>query len=317
MIRTISKKYDLIAESDTNKIKLKPVSVLFSNLEYLQAVSSKSLCSFYIYDKIKSYILGIIRFQIDDDTATSLVNAPFGSVILNTQVEFEILDKFIRFFTEYLFDSGVSRIIINHYPWIYNPIQHDKIVSAYGLSGFNVGKVDISHYVQIDSDSLISKLHRMEKRKLSKCKKEGFLFKEHHNKDLNFLFTFIKSFRIKRNIPLNIDLQIIEALISKLPDHYKLFSLNSGNDLIACTIAVKASKDVLYNFLPAHNPKYDAYSPMVYLLEKIYEYAGKHQFKYLDLGISSINNKPQPDLIKFKERMGGITASKFSFLKNL
>jgi CelD/BcsL family acetyltransferase involved in cellulose biosynthesis len=116
---------------------------------------------------------------------------------------------------------------------------------------------------------------------------------------------------------LNIKLQALKALVSKLPDHYKLFSLSSNGDIIACTITVVTGKDVLYYFLPAHNPKYDTYSPMVYLLKKIYEYARKHQFKYLDLGISSIENKPQPDLIKFKERMGGITTSKLLFSRNL
>ena len=317
LIKTINKKYDFIAFSDSNEINSTPASLLFSSKEYLNVVSSECFYSFFIYNKIKKCNDGLIRFQIHNEIASSLVNAPFGSIELVKPIEFDVLYNFIDFVGEFLADSGIARIQISHYPWIYDPVHHNKIISAYGFTGFIVDKIDINHFIKIDSEPLFRKLHQMEKRRLEKCISNKFLFKEHKNKDIDILFKFIKSSREQRKIPLNINLNLLKALSTKLADHYKLFSLSSNEEFIACTIAVRTKDNVLYNFLPAHNPKYDTYSPMVYLIERIYEYAKQNKYQFLDLGISSIENHPQSDLIKFKERMGGITASKLLFSRNL
>jgi lipid II:glycine glycyltransferase (peptidoglycan interpeptide bridge formation enzyme) len=89
------------------------------------------------------------------------------------------------------------------------------------------------------------------------------------------------------------------------------------NEMVAATVCVKVKDSILYNFLPAHDSLYNMYSPMVFLMEKIYQYTSENKIKYIDLGVSSINNNPQKGLIRFKERLGSKSVSKLTFLKEI
>ena len=87
--------------------------------------------------------------------------------------------------------------------------------------------------------------------------------------------------------------------------------------MIAATVCVLVNEEVLYNFLPAHDENYKSLSPVVFLVQGIYNYAFAESLKFIDLGISSLQGKPQAGLIIFKERLGGQPASKLSFIKEI
>ena len=74
---------------------------------------------------------------------------------------------------------------------------------------------------------------------------------------------------------------------------------------------------ILYNYLPASIDEYKAFSPMVMIMENVYNYAKKEQYSFIDLGISSINGVLQKGLIQFKERIGGVFSEKTTFSKIL
>jgi lipid II:glycine glycyltransferase (peptidoglycan interpeptide bridge formation enzyme) len=106
-------------------------------------------------------------------------------------------------------------------------------------------------------------------------------------------------------------------LIQIFPQSYKLFSVSMKNEMVAATVCVKVKDSILYNFLPAHNSSFNMYSPMVFLMEKIYQYTSEKKIRFIDLGVSSINNNPQKGLIRFKERLGSKAVGKLTFLKEI
>jgi hypothetical protein len=290
---------------------------LYNVHEYINTWPDINTLSFYILHRLKNKIIGYIRFQVIGKKALSPYMAPFGSFTIADEVNFVTLYEFNNFIVDYLKDIGIREIEIKHYPRFYNTNATELIVIIFGLNGFNVTTIDINQYIKVSDSPFSSNIHSMERRRLNKCEKAGFIFNEHQNTEAERMFKYIESFRKIRKIPVNIDLDTMINLVGKFPDKYKFFSVSIDQEIIALTIVVKVNNSVLYNFLPAHNELYNHYSPMIFLLNGIYKYAVLNDYQFIDLGISSKDGKPQQGLIEFKERLGGITTSKLTFTKEI
>lgn len=308
-------KFEFITDKVIPAEKFKGDHHLFNTLAYLDVWPSIPVHSFYIIDNTIREIVGYIRFQVLGKAAISQHRAPFGSFTISEKVDFVTLTEFLSFITDFFRYIGIQEIIIKHYPGFYKPNTCNLVISVLGLNGFKVSTIDIDHFIKISDTDFTSNIHPMEARKLNKCKKAGFNFYKHQNTDVELLFSYIESFRKNRKIPVNIDIDTLIRLVEACPENYIFFSVSNSEDIIAATICVQVNNLVLYNFLPAHNENFNNYSPIIYLMDGIYEYAYNKKFRYIDLGISSVHSTPQTGLIKFKERLGAKPASKFTFMK--
>ncbi len=313
----MSVKFKFIIAEAPQRFRFSGKLCLYNSPEFISLWHELENFTFLIVNPEKEGIAAHINFQIKENTAVSLSTAPFGSLSISEEVDFETLSKFIDFVEFHLKTKGIRKIIIKHYPGIYHPQSYEKVASVLALNGYNASTIDLNQVIQISNNSFDGIIHPMEKRNLIKSKKTGIIFTEHPNTEAEMVFNGIESFRRARKIPVNIDLKSIMRLVDKFPDKYSFFSASMENDMVAATICVEVKDSVLYNFLPAHNSAYNRFSPLVFLLEQIYKYASVNAMEYIDLGVSSINNDPQKGLIRFKERLGSLSFSKLTFLKEI
>jgi hypothetical protein len=310
-------KFEFLTGDISHSLRFSCGHYLYNLPEYMNTWPDQKSYSFFILQKAKNQIAGYIRFQIINGTAYSPYRAPFGSFTISEEVNYEVLNAFNAFIVDHFKNIGINKIRIKHYPGFYQPQTNELIIASMGLNGFRVITVDINHYIDVSSSPFSTFLHPMELRHLNKCKKSGTVFNVHQNTEVELLFSYIESFRNSRKIPLNINLSTLMTLFKRFPDNYKGCSVSLHKEIIAATVIVQVNDLVLYNFLPAHNEVYNNYSPMVFLINELYEYADSHNFKYIDLGISSKDGLAQPGLIKFKERLGAHSASKFTLIKEI
>jgi len=313
----LSIKFEFIIAASPPRFRFPGKLCLYNSPEYIKLWHEFENFTFLIVNPERDKIAGQINFQIKEYTAISLSTAPFGSLYISDEVDFETVSKFMDFVEFHLKTQGIREIIIKHYPGIYHPQLHEKVAAMLALNGYKASTIDLNHVIQISNNSFDRIIHPMEKRNLIKSKKTGIIFTDHPNTEAEMVFNGIESFRRARKIPVNIDLKSIMRLVDKFPDNYSFFSASIENDMVAATICVEVKDSVLYNFLPAHNSAYNTFSPLVFLLEQIYNYASVKAMEYIDLGVSSINNDPQKGLIRFKERLGSISFSKLTFLKEI
>jgi lipid II:glycine glycyltransferase (peptidoglycan interpeptide bridge formation enzyme) len=106
-------------------------------------------------------------------------------------------------------------------------------------------------------------------------------------------------------------------LFTDFPGIYKIFAVRDRSRMVAVTVAVEINKHILYYFLPAHDEAYNTYSPMVLLIQCLYDYCRQAGFTLLDLGISTDKGVPNYGLMRFKQNIGAVTSLKLSFVKNL
>ena len=84
---------------------------------------------------------------------------------------------------------------------------------------------------------------------------------------------------------------------------FGVFSQDS-KDLIASSICIKVSDEVLYVFYWGDIPLESSHSPIIILSSFLYEFCLENKFKILDIGTSTSNGEPNYGLVRFKENIG-------------
>ncbi len=276
----------------------------------------KDLLSFYILKRKEKLVIGRIHFVISGNEAISLPKSPFGSFELYETMTLNVLNDFVCFIFERLQEKHVNNIVISTFAQIYNQQASAKVHYVLSNNGFKILATDINHHIPIEGnfkDRIIS----MQFRKLKKCKKEGLIFKEEKLSKLKELYFFISKCRNERGQNLSMDYHQLRNATNLFPERYKLFSVFKEGERLAATVAVIVNEEILYNFYPASMLQFNALSPMVFLTAGLFDYCCENNYKILDLGTSSLAEKPNIGLISFKEGIGGKPSLKFVFEKSL
>lgn len=252
-----------------------------------------------------------IPFDIIQDKAISIPRSPFGSFV-RRNISDGRFDQFHSLEAE-LQKRGVKEIEIHHPSQIYGEFIPQHIIEE---SGFKSIYVDINQHIDVSQDWEAS-IHNMQKRKLESLKKEGFEFRKMEADEFETAHQFLSVCRQAQGLQINISWEQLNTLTQRLPNTYDCFGVFREDRISALCIAVCASKDVVYYYLPATSPMFRDKSPMVLLIAGMVSYYRNEGFKYFDLGVSSLKGIPQETLRIFKERMGAIETAKPTFLKSL
>lgn len=290
------------------------IRFLFNNPKYLQLHPLIHHDVFYILNEKENKIEGRMIFQYRNDSVISVYKGTFGSLEICGKLNYDVVYNFINFIIRHFEKKPVSSIIIRHYADIYDPLNGPVIALTLSHAGFQVKTHDINHHLPVTGNLFEEHLNKMEKRKLKKCIEEGLKFHRCRASQAESVVKILNSYRKKKNIPPSMTLPDLKNYFENMPSNYFLFyAADPQGEIEAGAVMVKTAEGILYYFSPASNPMKKSLSPMVFLIKGIYEFAAENRFRYIDLGVSSVENTPQKGLIRFKENIGGISSSRFTF----
>lgn len=301
---------ELIQDTEVN------YSSFFYNSEgFLKANNPLEQQHFYAFDpEAKSYRAHIV-FSLNDRVAVSPYRAPFGGLSCDPCFDGEALLSFIELCLNELAESGVEEVRIHQAPESYQ--DNRSIHAAYELLGFVQTEERVYQGIPIDEIPLVEKMVDMQQRRLRKCAKAGFQFKHYSKSELAAAFKQIDRWRSAAQKGLSMTWADLHDSSKRNPKNYHAFAVLDGRVMIAGAIVVVVNEKVLYNFFPASYDAYNSYSPMVMLLNGIYDWGRASGFEHLDLGTSYLGKKVNTGLRTFKERIGGETYLAKSWRKRL
>jgi len=134
---------------------------------------------------------------------------------------------------------------------------------------------------------------------------------------LEEVYSFIRSCRDERQMPLSMTLPLLKNTIRECKDDFFLFGIFQKDVLMAASIAVSVSPRILYDFYHAHPKSADRLSPVVALIDGMYQYCIQNKFELLDLGTSALDKQVNFSLLNFKTQLGGQHSLKLAFEKDL
>ncbi|MBL0740309.1 GNAT family N-acetyltransferase [Chryseolinea lacunae] len=289
---------------------------LFNTAAYRLMQFPQGWHSFYAVDRKQQTIVASFHLHLAQDFAQSPARAPFGSVECADSIPPVILFQFIGFVDSRIKTFGAARIQVKQPPAGYAP-QHAALLQTFFLNlGYTVVDAEVGTMIPISQD-FSTHLHTWENRKLKQAQSSGLVFRQVASAEIDAIYLFILACRKQKGYALSMSLPEVRAVAEKLPQHYLLFGVYEAEILVAASIAIVVNKRVLYNFYSAHDNAFDHLSPVVLLLQGMYDYAAAHGMQHLDLGTSAIDGKPNFGLLDFKLRLGGVPSSKFTFQKIL
>ena len=284
---------------------------VFNTADFLKFKQGEKYC-FAKYDRDEP--VAQINFTITNGIAISGHQATFGSFdIANLQDELvykELLSAAEQEFQK----SGISEIIVKHWPESHRSYSFR---SFFERQGYSLSSEEINQHIVIDERNYFSKLSKGEKNKLSQCRRKGFVFQKAEIDTLQEIYNLIAVTRNRKGYPDPISADELKRMLIALPERYHIFSIRDSNNIIAAAISITIDKNVLYNFYHADDSNYRNYSPMVMLIEGIYNYAKQHNYKILDVGVSSVEGVINESLYSFKKHIGADYAKKCTFSKFL
>lgn len=245
-----------------------------------------------------------IAFDQVNEMAISIPKSPFGSISCQNRVG--NAGGFINSVLNHLKERGLQKIFITHPPSIYNQYLKESDITK---SGFKQAFSDINQHIVLNEDWEDS-IHKMQKRKLESLRNDGFEFRKMANDELETAHKFLTVCRQAQGLQINISWEHLKTLNEQFPTRYECFGVFRDGKISALCIAVNVSDEVAYYYLPGTSPMFRNQSPMVMLIAGMVNYYRENGFKYLDLGVSSIEGKPQETLKMFKERMGAVITEK-------
>ncbi len=253
---------------------------------------------------------GQFCFTILEGEAISLPRSPVGGIQFTGYKENDFIADWASV-ERRLADHGAQEVLVTIAPNFYDfSIPKDWLVNF----GYRIQTEEISHFIPLFG-TLESKIHPMENRILQKNR--SLSLANEGSDTLEEVHEFISKCRKSKELTINIDQNTLRQSFKTFPDQYQFFTARLDGELISAVIMVEVNDKVAYYFLPATDHEFKQMSPMVHLIRYIYTYYQNKGFKLIDLGISSENGQPQSSLITFKERMGGIKSSRYTFWKEL
>lgn len=301
----------LVQEDNTFTFRHSFESFLF-NTEAQILHQSKNFVSYIsVNDQQKANIRWTVFHQ--KEAAYSPLKAPFGNIEFDDSVSLQDLSLFIKTVEIKLIAAGIQKIRVVSPPVCYAESKITLLNQAITQAGYQAIYTDINQHLPI-TGTFESHLHDSAKRRLRRTL-PLFQFEITANPDLNEIFALIQHNRQHQGYPLTISPEGLTGLFNKFSTSFITFTLRDNKMLIASAFGIIVNNDIIYYYLPADHQQYKQHSPMLVLIQKMYEYGQAHRMRILDLGISTDKGVKNEGLFKFKEHLGGLTSDKCTFIK--
>ena len=287
---------------------------LFNKARHLNTQGIDRREDYFLVHEFKKRIEAKIHFLVDGATAYSPYRSLFGSFEMNPHMGINLLSKFVDFIEKDLVGKGVSQVYITHHASGYHPVKARKVHEALIRTGFRVSREAVNHHIPIAESLLEERMHPMERRRLTKCRAGELWFQQADPADFDRIYSFIEACRAEKGLRPSVNREQMREYLKMFPQDYLMFTVERAGEIFAATIAIKVSRKIMYNFLPASPERHSTLSPMVMLVNGLYDYCRERNYEILDLGISTLpEGEHQESLIAFKEHMGGVKSAKMSY----
>jgi hypothetical protein len=292
-------------------------SYLFNSPQNLTIQSLSGWHSFYALRSEKKIARARVHFHLENNVALSPFKNPFGSFEFSDSLEPKEFFDFIKWVEHRLVEKGAQTIEIKTYPALYNSTCSAILLTFLINLGYRVKNSELSACIEVSPTALYNIMSSWEKRKAGQIRKTNLRFATIPIARIKEVFDFISSCREERKQSLSMTYGQMKTVCDVFPDHFCLFGVYDNNALAAASISIQLNKSILYNFYSGHAKQYDALSPVVRLMEGIYEHCQGEKIRLIDLGTSALHGRPNFSLLDFKLNLGAIPTHKITFEKSI
>ncbi|MDF9800911.1 hypothetical protein OKW21_006174 [Catalinimonas alkaloidigena] len=302
-----------VSKKNSDQYPLQAENYLYNSSAYLQLKASRFAFLFTFYALKKNIAIARIHFFIKESRsgekeAISLPESPFGSLEYRGELRKENLTEFIHYIKAELSAAKVKQVSIKDCINAYRAGSNLDLQEILIQNNFKEESSLTNHHIAVDPLALEQKMHKMERKRLRKARKAGFRFKEEPLSSLSYYYRFLQECRQEKGWHLSMSYADALKSVQQLPEAYRIFAVYHGDECIAASLSVVVNERILYDFYHDAKAAFKSWSPVVFLVEGIYQYCQQNGLRLLDLGTSQSTS-----LQLFKQHLGGIASYKNTY----
>lgn len=290
---------------------------LFHTPAFLQLQAQSGWHFFYAINTDDQCIHATFPVHVNGTEVLSPYRSTFGAVQCSDAMSVEQQMQFLRFVLQDLRQADAKRLVIKLPTMCYESSSVQTLAALLFNLGFQCALAEVGACISVNEDSLSKRMHAWEQRKLRQAKDAGLVFGEENINLGGDIYDFIKACRDEKGYDLSMQKQEVLALMHRVAHAVKLYSVRNEDSLAAASIVIQVNRFIRYTFYLAHAKGYDALSPVVLLIEGIYDRCRADGITLLDLGTSAKEGEPNYSLLEFKQRMGGVPSVKLTLEKEM
>lgn len=264
-------------------------------------------------------LIGLMHYT---EVAPGIFRSPhrgtFGSINFKPDLDWQALHLAVKMLTERMKELGAKKIEVVSAPFAHDLAQMSALFNAYLQEGFSVTNHEINHCLPVDETPLVEKMMRNNKKRLNKCIREGFEFRQVFEKsEFETVYATIQQNRESKGYKVSMTLEQILKMNETFPEGVFFFNSSRDGSSAASAICMRINAKVLYVFYWGDRPGFEQYSPVAHLADGIYSFAQAGKYTLIDAGTSSLEGVPNYGVANFKENLGFTLSSKPTFSKQL
>lgn len=197
--------------------------------------------------------------------------------------------------------------------WILPPNSYPKSKDQLAFLLYNklkINQIEISQHIDLEED-FIKNLSYSKRKKLKDFELVNVKTKQVSMDYFDSCYDMIAKNRAQKGFPLTVERAKLKELLTAFPDNFFLYATFIEGDLAACSVTIKLSETVLYQFYWAHDVAYNDKCPLAHLNFIIACTAKEKDYKILDFGVSSVGGKINRGLYQFKKELGAKPTKKY------
>jgi hypothetical protein len=288
---------------------------LFNQEKHRELQSKNGWISFHIVTNQK--VFGAIHFLIENQIAKSPLRAPYGSLEANGEIDVSVIERLFSFIQQHFSARGIKELIIKNAPALYNPSLSVSVKKSFNESGFEIETSDVQSVIVVTDSQLSTRFHYSEKKRLRRCNFRKLLFQQLPATSAALVYDFIAQCRREKGFNISMTFEELSIAMELFPKNYLFFAVFDSEKIIAASICIRVSETILYDYAHDHDHHYNNLSPVVFLVNGIYNYCQENNIELLDLGTSLSNGTLKVSLLEFKTRLGATVTEKLTYRKQL
>ena len=277
---------------------------LFNERRHLQhqKLPGDTLIFLLLTDRPATRLLASLPLILHHQTASNPRRATFGGFDAAPALPAELLSYFLEEVKAEARRRGISSIELRQPPLALR--LRTDVTDALESAGFEQLYADVNYHRFIDGSAFRASIRKGEKWILSKARRKGYLFRQADMAQLPRLYDFLDAAATRKGFQLSMSLAQLQDWIQHFPCDFQAYELCDGPQTIAVGITVRLNERVIYILYLADHEAYLSDSPIVPLLEGIWNEAGRQGYELFDLGTASRRGEPIDGLCRFKKNIG-------------
>ena len=259
-------------------------------------------------------VIANLAFSVSNkNSLLSPLKGTFGGVSAKEQIDLFLLENFLNI-AIFKILSNYKLITIKLNPLAYNARLCSKCINILSRIGFKITCSDLNYSLNLETTNFPDNISSGNKKKIRQCEKFGYIVNKLDVADYNKAYDVISKNRLQKKYKLSVNQEEFVHMVDLFENDIICFGVSHSDttELVASSICIKISSDVLYVFYWGDILIESSFSPVALLATNIVQFAKDNNFKILDIGTSSINSVPLYSLANFKVNLGFEESLKFT-----